>query len=241
MANFFARDFPNDPFVMFGASHLVALGIILAVCIGIFIFRKRFSAKGRLAFRWFFAILLIVNELSWHLWNASVGTWTIQTMLPLHLCSVMVYASAFMLMYKTYTVYEFIYFMGIAAASQALLTPDLGLYGFPHFRFFQTFISHGSLMIVAIYMTAVEGFRPYPKSLLKVFLGLNIYMILVEGVNFLIGSNYLFVAHKPETPSLIDMLGPWPLYILSLEGIGILMCCILYTPFLIKDIRQQKR
>jgi len=26
--------------------------------------------------------------------------------------------------------------MGIGGALQALLTPDLGLYGFPHFRFF---------------------------------------------------------------------------------------------------------
>jgi hypothetical integral membrane protein (TIGR02206 family) len=238
--NIFARDYTGGQFVMFGPPHVAVLAIILSLCIGLFLFRSQFSETGRRVFRWVFAILLIVNELSWHLWNASVGNWTIQTMLPLHLCSVMVYASAVMLVYRTYTLYEFLYFLGIAAASQALLTPDLGVYGFPHYRFFQTFLSHGSLLIVAVYMTVVESYRPRVKSLLKVIIGLNLYMVFVACVNFLIGSNYLFIAHKPETPSLIDMLGPWPWYILGLEGIGIAMCCLLYIPFLIKD-RIQKQ
>lgn len=38
-----------------------------------------------------------------------------------------------------------------------MLTPDAGLYGFPHVRFFQIFISHGSIVAAAVYMTAVEG------------------------------------------------------------------------------------
>jgi uncharacterized membrane protein YwaF len=41
--------------------------------------------------------------------------------------------------------------------------------------------------------------------------------------------------HPPETPSLIDLLGPWPWYILSLEAIGLVTCVILYLPFAIKD------
>jgi len=45
-----------------------------------------------------------------------------------------------MLVTKSYPFYEFAYFMGIAGTLQALLTPDLGIYGFPHYRFFQTFI-----------------------------------------------------------------------------------------------------
>jgi uncharacterized membrane protein YwaF len=40
---------------------------------------------------------------------------------------------AYMLVTRSYVVYEFAYFMGIASAIQALLTPDLGLYGFPTF------------------------------------------------------------------------------------------------------------
>jgi uncharacterized membrane protein YwaF len=44
-------------------------------------------------------------------------------------------------------------------------------------------------------------------------------MIFVGLVNWAIGSNYMFIARKPDTPSLIDVLGPWPLYIIWLEPI----------------------
>ena len=63
----------------------------------------------------------------------------------------------------------------------------------------------------------------------------NIYMVIIFGVNMVLGSNYLFIAHKPETPSLIDVLGPWPWYILSLEAIAIVSCLILYAPFALHD------
>jgi hypothetical integral membrane protein (TIGR02206 family) len=160
--------------------------------------------------------------------------------LPLHICSIMVFASAFMLVTRNATIYEFSYFMGIGAAMQALLTPDAGIYGFPHFRFFQTLIAHGLIIFSALYMTWIEKFRPYPKSLLRVFIGMNIYMAVIFIFNQLIGSNYLFIAHKPETASLIDMLGPWPLYILSLEGIGIAVCLLLYLPFFLKDLAAKR-
>ncbi len=90
-------------------------------------------------------------------------------------------------------------------------------------------------------MTVVEGFRPTWKSLLRVALWINVYMAVVFGVNMLIGSNYLFVAHKPPTASLLDLLPPWPWYILWMEAIGLVMCLILYLPFAIKDWRAKAR
>ena len=161
-------------------------------------------------------------------------------MLPLHLCSVLVFASAYMLLTRSYKVYEFAYFLGIAGALQALLTPDAGIYGYPHFRFFQVIISHGSIVTAAIYMTFVEGYRPYVSSLKRVFIWANIYMIVVFFLNQILGSNYLFIAHKPETASLIDVLGPWPWYILVLEVIGIVMCLLLYLPYAIADMKRKQ-
>ena len=63
---------------------------------------------------------------------------------------------------------------------------------------------------------------------------------LVFFLNQMIGSNYLFIAHKPETASLIDVLGPWPWYILVLEVIGIVMCLLLYLPYAIADMRKKQ-
>lgn len=91
-------------------------------------------------------------------------------MLPLHVCSALVWVGALGLVMRSYKIYEFMYFMGIGGALQALLTPDLGIYGFPHYRFWQTYLSHGLIVTAAIYMTVVEGFCPTWKSLRRVFL-----------------------------------------------------------------------
>jgi hypothetical integral membrane protein (TIGR02206 family) len=72
---------------------------------------------------------------------------------------------------------------------------------------------------------------------MRVAVGGNLYMIAVGLVNWLLGSNYLFIAHKPDTPSLIDLLGPWPWYILSLEAIAIMLCLLLYLPYVLRDQR----
>jgi hypothetical integral membrane protein (TIGR02206 family) len=236
MSQFFAKDWTGAPFVLFGPPHVIALVIVALVNLSVVLLRHS-SPRARRVFRYTLATVLVADEMAWHLWNYFTGQWTIQTMLPLHVCSIMVWLSAYMLITENYRLYEFVYFMGIGAATQALLTPDAGRYGFPHFRAFQTMISHGSIVMAAIYMTVVEGFRPHGKSFLRLIVWLNVYMAVVFVINLLIGSNYLYIARKPETASLMDVLGPWPWYILSLEAIGLAICFLLYLPFAIKDWR----
>jgi len=238
MDQFFTKDFTGGDFAFMGIAHLIALLSIVLLNIYLLRYRTK-SESNRSKIRWTMAIILWVNEVGWHIWNASVGQWNIQTMIPLHVCSVLVWLGGVMLVTKNYTIYEFAYFMGIGGALQALLTPDLGIYGFPHYRFFQTFISHGLIVTSAIYMTTVEGFRPTWKSFGRIFVGMNIYLLIVFFINQAIGSNYMFVAHKPETASLLDALPAWPWYILWLEAIGLLTCLILYIPFIIKDRRMR--
>jgi len=127
--------------------------------------------------RYLFAAILWINEIGWHIWHIYWDEWTIQTMLPLHLCSVLVWIGALGLVTKKYSIYEFLYFMGIGGALQALLTPDVGIYGFPHYHYFQTFISHGLILTSTIYLTVIEGMRPTWKSIWRVFAGMNVYSL----------------------------------------------------------------
>ena len=240
MEQFFTSNYTGAPFELFGPPHLAFLAAVVLACVLLFIFRDRFSPRQKTFMRWFLAGWLVLNEVAFHTWQIYYGLWSAQNHLPLHICSIMVFASAYMLVTRNATIYEFSYFLGIGAAMQALLTPDAGIYGFPHFRFFQTMTAHSLIIFSALYMTWVEKFRPYPKSLVRVFIGMNIYMAVIFVFNQLIGSNYLFIAHKPETASLIDVLGPWPWYILSLEAIGISVCLILYLPFFLKDLAAKR-
>lgn len=232
---FWGTDFPGGPFQLFGPSHLIALGVVALVNIMIGFFWRSPSEAARCHFRYGLSAVLLINESLYHLWALTTGQWSIQVHLPLHLCSILVYVTPIMLITKNYRAYEFCYFLGIGGAVQALLTPDAGAYDFPHIRFLVVIISHGAMVTAAIYMTVVEGFRPRWRSLRNTIIALNIYMVPVFVLNMLVGSNYLYINRKPDTASLIDVLGPWPWYILSLEAIGLAIFLLLYLPFAVKD------
>lgn len=241
MNEFFALNWTGRPFVLFDSYHLVVIAIIAALNAALIIWGKRIPEHWRPGIRYALAAILIIDEIGWHYWNAVTGRWSIQTMLPLHLCSVLVFLSAWMLITKSYGVFELAYLLGIAGALQAVLTPDAGIYGFPHFRFFQVFVSHGSIITAAVYMATVEGYRPTPSSIKNVLVRSNIYLVAVGILNFIVGSNYLYIARKPETASLLDVLPSWPWYIPILELLGLVFIGLLYLPYAIKDLKAQRR
>ena len=236
LARLWNANYQGPAFEYWGVTHWGA--IVFLVLLNLYLIRFKDSSPAKKAvLRWLLAMVLVINEAAWHYWNYVYGTWNIQTMLPLHLCSLLVWTGAFMLITKSYRVYEFMYFMGIGGAIQALATPGIGRYGFPHFVFFQYFLSHGLIITSAIFMTIVEGFRPTWKSMVRVAIWMNIYAVIIYFVNIYLGSNYLLINYKPDTPSLLDLLPPWPLYIVYMEAIGVITMLLLYLPFLIKDLR----
>ena len=240
MFDLFARDYHGAPFVLFGSDHLLALGLIGLICLSIWLFRRRFSKPVRKYIPWGLAALIYLCEGSWQVWMLLTGQWTIQGMLPLWLCSVTAWTIPLLLVWRSQRYYEWAYFMGILGAAMALSTPDLTIYGFPHFRFIEFLTLHGAIIVAVIYMTAVEEFRPTWKSLLRVTVMVNLYWLFCAWVNSRIGSNYLYTAGKLPTPSLLDVLGPYPWYLLAMEGLGLILCVLLYLPFAIKDWREKK-
>ena len=238
MPDLFARGYAGGAFVLFGPAHLTGLGLVALACLLIALFRKRFSPRGQRRMRWGLLALIYLCEGSWQIWMLATGQWTIQGMLPLWLCSVTSWTMPLLLVWRSQRYYEWVYFMGVIGAALALSTPDLTIYGFPHYRFIEFLTLHGAIIVAVVYMTVVEGFRPTWRSLPRVILITNLYWLFCAGVNRLIGSNYLYTSGKLPTPSLLDVLGPYPWYLLSMEGLGILFCVLLYLPFAIRDWRE---
>ena len=241
MGSFFAKDYMGAPFQQFGPSHLAALLAIALACLALAHWGWRLGPGWRRLLRYGLAALLLLTGLSWIAWRLATGAFTFQLDLPLHICTAMVFVSAFMLLWPHCHVYEFVYFLGIGGAIQALLTPDVGPYGFPHFGYFHFFAGHGGVILAATYMTAVEGWRPSGRSLLRVFVGTNLYLLFLVGVNWLLHADYMFLMWKPAAPSLLDYLGPWPWYVLASEPIGAVVFLLLYLPFWLGDRRRLQR
>lgn len=236
MIDFFSVEYTDTQLQVFGPKHLAVVAVFVLIWLSFFYFRRVWDERQRKIARITIAVLLGVNEVGLHIWSAYWGIWNIQTMLPLHMCSVMVWITVYTAMTDNRSLYDFTYFLGIGGALQAVLTPaDVLMYDLPHYRSFQSLLAHGLLMTVPLFMTVVEGYRPTLTSLKRIFIWTNVYMVVIFFVNRVIGSNYLFVAAKPPSPTLMDALSPWPWYIPQLEVLAFVIFFVMYLPFLIKD------
>lgn len=241
MESFFEPGSENV-FQLFSAVHLLTLCVFAAVIVSIFLFRKtlRNEYANRTARIGLF-LILIISEISLQVWLWWSGHWAYQYSLPLHLSSISLILSAILLLTRNYRLFEVTYFAGVGSALQAMITPDISLYTFPHYRYIHFFVSHGGTVIANLFMVFVAGFKPTGRSLWRAFLWLNGYTIIIFIVNFLIEGNYMYISEKPVNPSLIDYLGPWPWYILSLELITLLTFSILYLPFWVMNKKNNQK
>ncbi len=208
------------------------LGLLLVSGVLLFLFRARFT-KGKSVIRYTLAIILLMSELSLYIWYVYTGVWDPIDSLPFQLCSISLFLSIIMLITRSYFLFEVTYFLGIGGALQAMLTPELA-YDFPHYRYFHFFLAHIVIILASLYMLWYENFRPTGKSVWKAFVALNVIAFIVFFINKETGGNYMFLARKPMNTSLIDFLGPYPWYIVSLEVVALIMFFILYLPFIRK-------
>ncbi|OZM57689.1 TIGR02206 family membrane protein [Lottiidibacillus patelloidae] len=234
MRNVFNFNYDDYQFQLFSLSHLLMIAISIFTIVILYISKDKFSLAAKRYFQYFLLILLFLSEASFQYWYILNDKWDVAINLPFQLCSLSLYLCMFMLITKSYRIFELTFFVSMTGAFVAMITPEL-FFGFPHFRFFQFFMAHLVIIITCLYMLWIEKYQITFHSLIRAFIGLNILAIGVFILNKVLDSNYMFLIHKPVNPSLIDLLGPYPWYILSLELISFILFLILYSPFYFKN------
>ncbi len=216
------------PFVPFSTAHWLGITMTIALISCIIGFRRELRLMPHpVAGRWGLVVLLVGSECALYTWYTLTDNWGLHA-LPFQLCSLTLWLSVLVLLTRSWLLYEVTFFLGILGATQALLTPNLDV-TFPHFRYFHFFLAHAGIIGASVYMTAVERFRPQGASMLKAFLALHLLAVPAAVTNLLTGSNFMFLARKPETASLLDWLAPWPWYLVQLEGVVVALFLLQYA------------
>lgn len=236
-AQYFGLTPIGPPFRLFSAQHLLGIAAVIFATLAVALAAPRLAPPARARLRWGLTAFCVANWLGWDVWQIANGVWSPAYSLPLQLCTLSVPLSALMLAARSARLAELLYFWGFAGATQALITPDLQAagYSFPHFRYWIFFTSHGSIYLAVAFAIAAWGFRPTWRSLPRVFLITNLLLAVVGMANWLTGGNYMFIARKPDYPTLIDALGPWPWYIIPLELIAAAAFVLVYLPLAAYD------
>ncbi|QJD82159.1 YwaF family protein [Cohnella herbarum] len=212
-------------FEAFSPAHGLGVAIAAIFVIGIIVFRKRLRDTGSRAnrnARYALVAILVGCELSLQAWYGITNNWGLYS-LPFQLCSIMMWLSAVLLLTRNRKLYEVTFFLGIMGAFQALITPNLDV-SYPQFRFFHFFIAHGAIVGASVFLTVIEGYRPTAASVFRALGWLHVLAIPAAITNVMTGSNFMFLARKPDTASMLDLLAPWPWYLLQLELVALILC-----------------
>jgi hypothetical integral membrane protein (TIGR02206 family) len=125
---------------------------------------------------------------------------------------------------------ELTWFWGLAGTLQAIITPDQYT-PFPYLSFDNYVVEHLAIVVAALYL--VIGLRHYPRpgAVKRVFAISVGYAGLCAVIDAATGGDYLYLRHPPPSFSLLNVLGPWPWYIVSSAGIALVLFVLLDLPF----------
>ena len=124
---YFSAKPPAEPFRLFGRAHLVALGVVGGGIAALGCLRGQ-SPETLAAVKRGLVVATFAQELFLHGWRAATGRWTLTEMLPVHACTWALWLGGVGALTGNRTMRDYSYYLGIAGAMQALLTPDLAEY-----------------------------------------------------------------------------------------------------------------
>jgi hypothetical integral membrane protein (TIGR02206 family) len=232
----------NDapPFQAYGLPHLtvIFLTIVLPFALAALVRRTK-SQRIEKTIIGVLSAVLILNYVVYLVFIRSRGVVDWRQMLPMQMCDWGMVVVIVAMWSGNQRWFEVAYFWGIGGTLQAVLTPNLR-YGFPDWRFISFFTSHSGIIVGVVFLMLTCRYRPYPVSIVRVWLWSEFYFVVTLVVDQLTGFNYGFLLHKPEAFSILSFLSDsWSLYLLQLHAVALLFFLVLYAPFAVFDITKR--
>ena len=226
-----------NPFILFGTTHIVT--IIAITLVSIFLpliyktkseYQKSIMTKA-IAFVIFCHVIISPYKDLYLLDNPY--NW--REVLPFHMCDLSEIFLIFFLLGGPSILYKCAFFWGLAGATMAIITPDIEFLDLDY-AFFM--IGHGMIIIGIMYATVVLDNRPYAKDIVTVSLITALILLPITYlINYILGepANFWYLMQKPAGASLMDAFPEPPYHLLVITPLAILMFCLIYIPYYVKD------
>lgn len=215
-----------NPYIhLFGPAHLAILAAVPAVA-GLLAWAHRKLPTAANGLRLGLGVVMLTNAIISYRWSHPLS---FPNDLPLELCDLSLFLAILSLFARTPAFFDLAYYWALAGASMALLTPNLNE-PFPSFGTVEFFVTHGLTVTAVLYLVWSRQARPRKWSVLRAMIGINVVALIDGPIDYFFGTDYFFLRAKPANPSLLDYLGPWPLYIVSTEGVALILFLLLYLP-----------
>lgn len=221
-------------FSAYGPSHLVVLAVFaVGVVALIWLGRKQTEQQARVFARGFAVAILAAFAVAL---VYKIIRPDIQTTVPLQLCDLAELAAAYALWSQRQQAFALSYYWGLLLSSQALLTPDIGTPregapDFPSHLFLTFFTLHVLVVWAAVYLTWGRRMRPRWRDYRFAVIATLVWMVFTFAFNVIAGTNYGYLNRKPPTASILDVMGPWPVYLLAEIAIVLIVWALMTWPW----------
>ncbi len=221
-------------FTAYGPSHWAVLGLfVIGAALLIWIGRRQTESQARLLGR-VMGVLIVAVFIVALVYKLIQPT--MDTSVPLQLCDVAELTAAYALWSQRHWAFALTYYWGLVLSSQALITPDVGTAeegapDFPHHLFVTFFALHLLVVWAAIYLTWGRGMRPRWRDYRFAVIATLAWAAFTFTFNVIAGTNYGYLNRKPPTASLLDALGPWPVYLLAEIALVLIVWALMTWPW----------
>jgi hypothetical integral membrane protein (TIGR02206 family) len=214
-------EFMSDEWKTWALFSLVFISVPLIL--GRFLNRKQ-----KVQVTYIIGIIMILDFISENLDYFMSGTWDIQYTIPLHLCGISsLICCVLPFVKKKEKLFQFVYYTGVIGGAMAILTPQLNHFDGSLRYYLNYFISHSFIIALPIFMFLHLDMKLPKFSWFKIWVHLNILMVIIMPINFLLGSNYMYVNAAPEVSNPL-VIGDWPYYLLIWEPLVIIITYLIY-------------
>jgi hypothetical integral membrane protein (TIGR02206 family) len=216
-------------FTAYGPSHWTVLAVFaIGAAALIWIGRRQTESQARVMGRVLAALMLAVFGVA--LVYKLIHP-TLDGSVPLQLCDIAELMSAYALWSQRHWAFALTYYWGLVLSSQALITPDVGAPDFPSHGFLTFFALHVLVVWAAIYLTWGRGMRPQWRSYRFAIITTLVWVVFTFSFNVIAGTDYGYLNRKPPVASLLDALGPWPVYLLAEVVIVLIVWALMTWPW----------
>ena len=211
-------------------AYTTSIGIAVVSCAAYCVAARLRPGPWVLAAARGLGVLMVAGAVSSLVSPVILGDWSVRADLPLYVCDVAVWVAAAAFWWQTPILYELTYFWGLAGATLAVATPTYSA-PFPEVGFMQYAVVHLGLVMAAVITVVALKQWPRPGAVARVFVATCLLTVVAGIVDAITGANYQYLRHPPGEATLLQVLGPWPWYVLSATGVGLVLLMALNAPF----------
>ena len=205
---------PEGPFVVYGTSHQVVIGILLVGAVALACAGRTLRGSSPVALSRGLAVAIVLGTVPLQLLYLTPGRFDLRHTLPLQLCDLASVVAAYALWTHRPWATSLTYYWGLTLTPQAVILPSLS-HAFPDPRFFLFWTMHGLIIWAAVHLTWGVGLSPTWRTYRTSLAATATWAVTVICFNRAADTNYGYLNAKPDGPSTLDLLGDWPTYLLS--------------------------